>query len=84
MKGIGEFLERFKNFVPPNRALVKAVREALFEVSGLTVSEKDIRVVKGVANIQAPSAVKSEIRLHRKNISAVVQAKTGTTLRDIQ
>ena len=84
MKGIGEFLERFKNFVPPNRALVKVVREALFEVLRLMVSEKDIRVVKGVANIQAPGAVKSEIRLHRKEITAAVQAKTGTILRDIQ
>ena len=84
MKGISEFLERFKNFIPPNRALTRAVQAALMEVLGIGFSEKEITVVRGAAKINAPGAVKSEIRLHKQEIIFHVHAKTGAVLRDLQ
>ncbi len=84
MDGIGAYLEKFKNFLPPGRAVARAVQHALREVLSIEVEERDIRVRGGVAEVALPGVVKSEMRLHKDELLAAARAKAGPTLKDIR
>jgi len=84
MNGILSFLGRYKNFIPPSRALEKAVRAALIEVIGLEIPERSLRADRGVVSIALGGVQKSEILLRKEDILRAVRGKIGKGLRDIR
>ena len=84
MRGIGGFLERYKNFTPPSLTILRAVAASLKEVLGIDVSEKEIRVVHGVAHVAKQGIIRSEIALHKEAILSSIKEKTGDGLKDIR
>lgn len=68
MRQLSGFLSRFKDFVPPDDALKRAVAEAVHNSAGVPVGKADISLGNGVAFIKASSVAKNAIRLQRGRI----------------
>lgn len=84
MRGIGDFLSRYLGLRAPGAALADALREALLELFGEDVPTDRIRIAGGVAFIQAPSVLKSEIAMRKEELLKVVFSKVGEGLREIR
>ncbi len=87
MKLAKDFLERFKNLTPPDDALKKAVINALYTATKISVKPKDVSISNGIAFIRCSSIAKSTIRLGRaKVLEEVFQTlpKARTLIRDVR
>jgi hypothetical protein len=86
MKGISDFLKRFADFAPPERSLRRAVAQAIRERFSIAMTEEDVSIGSGGAQVGASGALKSEIALNKKALLARVGELTGNAspLRDIR
>jgi hypothetical protein len=71
MKALNALLERFKNLTPPDASIRKAVVQAVKEVCGIDLSEKDVSVNGQTISISIRPAARGE--LFQK--SALIQEK---------
>lgn len=84
MNGIGAFLERYKNFVPPRLAASRAVRAAIQEIVGVDVGEKDVTIQNGCALIRTEGLQKAEIIMRKEEVLAAVRVKIGDSVKNIR
>lgn len=70
MQGIEVYLKKFEQFGFKERELIKKIAQVIFDVCGVEVSEKEIKIQEGVVRIAISGAGKSEIFLKRKEIEA--------------
>ena len=84
IRGIGDFLARFKNFTPPTRAVARAVSSAIKSVLDVDIFEKEIRVAHGIAHISRCGVVKSEILLNKDAILTAARVDVGDSLKELK
>lgn len=85
MKGIAEYLKKFADFAPPERAAQRAVVRAIGERFTVAVSEKEITMRDGGAYVRGSGALKSEIAIHKEALLSRVRELLGSsTVRDLR
>ncbi len=70
MKGIEVYLKKFENFGFKERELTKNIRQAVFDICNVEVSEKEVSIVDGVLRVSVSGAAKAEIFIKRKEIES--------------
>jgi len=78
MQKITEFLARFNLFVPIGSVVAKAACEAVFEVTGVVINERDIRYSNGSVYIEGQSAIRTAIRIDETAILEKMNAKLSS------
>jgi len=68
MQGIEVYLKKFENFGFKERELTKNIKQAIFEVCNVEVSDKEISIQDGTLRVLVSGSAKSEIFIHRKEI----------------
>lgn len=68
MQSIEVYLKKFEHFGLKERELSKNVRQAIVDVCGVTVSEKEVSIRDGVLRVHVTGAAKAEVFMHRKEI----------------
>lgn len=84
MKSIGNFLSRYLGLRPAGEAHANAVAGAIAQILGEKLPEGSIYVRGSVAYLSAPSVVKNEVALRKKEILAAVLKNTGLAPSDIR
>jgi len=77
MQSIKDFLQRFKNFTPPERVVRRAVVEVVKNECGIALADKEVMVQDSVVYIRTSPAVRSEIILNKARLLATL-AKDST------
>ncbi len=68
MQGIEVYLKKFEQFGFKERELSKNIKQAILEICGVEVAEKEISITEGVLRVSVSGAGKSEIFIKRKEI----------------
>ncbi len=68
MQGISSFLDKFKNFVPRDKALKKELIRIVEKYAHVTIEPTQIQVKGFVAYLDVSPQAKSEIFLYRESI----------------
>ncbi|MEY2641185.1 MAG: hypothetical protein RL150_578 [Candidatus Parcubacteria bacterium] len=68
MQSIEVYLRKFEHFGLKERELSKSVRQAIEDVCGVTVGEKEISIENGVLRVRVSGSAKAEIFIRRKEI----------------
>lgn len=68
MQGIEVYLKKFEHFGFKERELSKNIKQAILEICGVEVTEKEISIKEGVLRVLVSGAGKSEIFIKRKEI----------------
>lgn len=84
MNRIGSWLEKYKNFIPPRRAIVRAVCAAVETTLHVQIPEESVSVRNRVAFVQAAGAVKSEILIQKAAILSEAVRSSGIAISDIR
>jgi hypothetical protein len=68
MKTINLLLQRFKNISPPDDSVRKKFKEIVFKKYGFELNIKKIKVQNNIIYFAAPSVLKQEVILDKRNI----------------
>lgn len=68
MQSIEVYLKKFENFGFKERELTKNIRQAITDVCGVEVSDKEITIQNGVLRVLVSGSAKAEIFIKRKEI----------------
>ncbi|HEX9608960.1 MAG TPA: hypothetical protein VGA06_01975 [Candidatus Paceibacterota bacterium] len=84
MEPLSAFFNKFKNFEPPERSIKRATQASIEKEIGVTISLEQIQVARDAVVVHAPSVVKSEIKLHEKEILEEANAALSKSKRRIK
>lgn len=70
MQGIEVYLKKFEQFGFKERELTKNIKQAILDICGVEVSDKEISIQDGVLRVSVSGAGKSEIFIKRRDIEA--------------
>jgi hypothetical protein len=68
MQGIEVYLKKFEQFGFKERELTKNIKQAILDICGVEVSDKEISIHDGVLRVLMSGAGKSEIFIKRREI----------------
>jgi hypothetical protein len=77
MKKIGDLVERFKNFVPPEKILKEIIIDAIKDVAGVNLSLKEIEINHSNARLKTSSIKKSQILIKKEKVLEALSIKLG-------
>ncbi len=77
MKNLNDLLKRYTQIQTPHATIKKAFVKAVEDIIELELSTEDITISKNTVWVQAPSAIKNEIRLNQREILEHVSAEIG-------
>ena len=83
MNPLQNFLSKYKNIKLPHKTIKKAVIQSVFYITHIHIQEKEIEIHKNIIKIKAPSVIKQEIQLHKKEILTEINKETTNTIVDI-
>jgi hypothetical protein len=75
MRTILSFLEKYKLFTPPDISLRKTVVEIIRDITGISLSVKNISVRNKIVYISASPLYKSEIFIKKEKIIDLLKEK---------
>lgn len=86
MFNIDGLLKKFKNIVPPDDHVKNVITSAVLEKIKLEIDKKKIKIISGVAYIDANPSVKSVIFRNKAGILNEIGEKLGknSTVNDIR
>ncbi|QQR82235.1 hypothetical protein IPJ70_03055 [Candidatus Campbellbacteria bacterium] len=85
MKGILDFLSRYKDITPPDMVVRKKLIQIIEEKTSVQLQEKDIRIIGPVAYCIAESGLKNALFLKKGVILQQLEESLGKkVVRDIQ
>lgn len=79
MKSLTTLLERYTHIQAPDATLKKAFVKAVEDIVEINIEVKDITISKTTIFLNAPSAVKSEIRINQREILTKVAQDVGNS-----
>ena len=77
MKILQDFLSRYKNIKAPERTKQKVFIDAVGKYIDVTLNKNDFKIYKDFVSLQAPSVIRSEIKLHEVEILKYLQDHLG-------
>ncbi len=84
MNPLQNFLSKYKNIKLPHKTIKKSVIKAIVSTIHIHIQEEEITIQKNNIKIKAPSVVKQEIKLHKKEIlNEINKEASNTTINDI-
>lgn len=78
MKTLTNLLEKYKNIQAPNATVKKTFITVVEEMLDIELEPSQIKVTNKTIVLSTPSVVKSEIRLHQKDILDKLTTELGT------
>jgi hypothetical protein len=73
----GNFLSKFKNIVPPERSVKRALLSVLKNECGIVLKDKEIKVRGKMVYLSTSPAARSEIALQKSKILDALHKKLG-------
>ncbi len=83
MKNISELLQRFKNLKVPNESIRKEFQRIIKERYGFEIDFEAIKYQSSKIFFQAPSVIKQEVQLDKKEIIDTLYKKLNIKLKNI-
>ena len=83
MKTIDNLLTRFKKIKAPNESVRKAFKKIVFEKYGMEIPYSKIKIQNGIIFFSAPSVLKNEILLDKKEILNKLNRQFQENLKNI-
>ncbi|MDP2649984.1 MAG: hypothetical protein Q8P16_00265 [bacterium] len=77
MRTLSGFLHRYLHIKPPEKTVRNAFVKAVYAVTGIELPREQCVVRQKSVTINAPSAIKHEIRLHQQEILEHIGEATG-------
>jgi len=77
MKKIGDLVERFKNFVPPEKILKQIIIGIIKETTDVTLELSEIEINRTIARLKTKSIKKSKILIKKEKILDALAQKLG-------
>lgn len=85
MQKASSFLARFKNLKVPERSLRSTVVTVVYELTGVVLSESEVKISGDIIFIQTRSAMRAHIFSHKQLVLARINNVLGQEqVRDIQ
>ena len=83
MKTINSLLDRFKKIQVPNETVRKEFKEIIFDKYSMEIPFSKIKVQNNVIYFSAPSVLKQEILLDKRNILKRINQKLNVQITDL-
>jgi len=83
MKLLHSFLSRYSHITPPEKTQKESIVVIIDKITGISLKPNQIVLQKQVLQLKTPSVVKSEIRLHQKEILEKIKQETNTSYKTI-
>ncbi len=83
MKTINYFLEKFNKIKVPNESIRKEFKSIVLNKFNFEISFKSIKIQNNIIYFNAPSVIKQEVYLNKKNILAILNKKFNRSFENI-
>lgn len=77
MKILQDFLGRYKNIKAPERTKQKVFIDATRKYTDITLNKTDFKIYNDFISLQAPSVIRSEIKLHEVEVLKYLRDHLG-------